>query len=92
MKIGQPEVDNLLSGSAKIDFALRRDETGTTLRQLDLRAASLTARAAGTLATAGSDLTAQVDFTDLSALGGAWRGGDGARPYYRHRRNRNDQL
>lgn len=75
MKIGQPEVDNLLSGSAKIDFALRRDETGTTLRQLDLRAASLTARAAGTLATAGSDLTAQVDFTDLSALGGAWRGG-----------------
>ena len=74
LKIGVAEVDNLLSGDSIIDLALRRDTTGTHLERLDIAAASLTAKATGTVATAGSDITADLDFRDLSALGGAYRG------------------
>lgn len=74
LKIGVAELDSLLSGASTIDLALRRDTTGTHLERLDLAAASLTAKAQGTIATAGSDIAADLDFRDLSALGGPYRG------------------
>lgn len=74
LKIGVAEVDNLLASASTIDLALRRDTAGTHLDRLDLAAASLTAKAQGSLATAGSDITADLDFRDLSALGKRYRG------------------
>ncbi|WP_151718880.1 translocation/assembly module TamB domain-containing protein [Gemmobacter serpentinus] len=74
LRIGVAEVDNLLSGPSTIDLVARRDETGTRLERLDLQAASLTAKASGTIATAGSDITADLDFADLSVLGPNYRG------------------
>lgn len=74
LKIGVAELDNLLSGDTILDLALRRDEAGTHVKQLDIQTASLTAKTFGTLATAGSDLTADLDFSDLSVLGPQYRG------------------
>jgi translocation and assembly module TamB len=74
MGLGQPEIDRLLSGGAKIAFSVRRDETGTALRQLDVAAATLTASARGRLASDGSDLTAKFSFGDLAVLGPGYGG------------------
>lgn len=74
LKTGIAEADNLLAGNSTIDFSLRRDETGTHLRQLDIEAASLSVRAAGEVATSGSDISANLDFRDLGALGSQYRG------------------
>lgn len=74
LRAGIAEVDNLLSGASTIDLSLQRDETGTLLRQLDVVANSLTAKASGSLASNGSDIRADLAFTDLAALGGAYRG------------------
>jgi translocation and assembly module TamB len=74
LTIGQAEVDNLLRGASQISASVRRDETGTTLRALDVAAQSLRATASGTIATAGSNLSADLDFGDLSVLGGPYRG------------------
>lgn len=74
LKIGLAEVDNLLSGASTIDLAVKRDETGTRLNRLDIAAASLTAKAKGIIATAGSDISADLSFADLRALGPQYRG------------------
>lgn len=74
LKIGVAEVDSLLSGASTIDLAMTRDESGTRLDRLDIAAASLTAKANGTIATAGSDITADLAFADLRALGPQYRG------------------
>jgi translocation and assembly module TamB len=70
----QAELDRLLSGTSEITLAATRGTEGTRLDSLTLRAGTLTASASGTLATDASDLTATVDFVDLSALGGQYRG------------------
>jgi translocation and assembly module TamB len=75
LALGIAEVDRLLRGTATVDADIRRDETGLTIRQLALQAASLTAGLEGSIATAGSDLRARLSFRDLGALGGAYRGG-----------------
>jgi translocation and assembly module TamB len=69
------EVDNLLRGTSTARISVLRDETGTTLRALDLDAQALTVRANGKLTTDGSTLAAQVSVPDLSALGGSYGGG-----------------
>ncbi|WP_091297001.1 translocation/assembly module TamB domain-containing protein [Gemmobacter aquatilis] len=74
LRIGMAEVDSLLAGPSAITFSVARDETGTMLRQLDIAAHSLTAEITGKLSSAGSDIGATLDFSDLSALGGAYRG------------------
>jgi len=68
------ELDALLAGRSRIAASIRRDETGTELRSLTLRAGTLAADASGTLATGASDVTATLDFADLSAMGGPYRG------------------
>lgn len=75
LRMGIPEADRLLSGASTIAFSVRRDETGTNLRLLDVKAASLSASAKGKLSSRGSDITADLAFSDLSALGPRYRGG-----------------
>ena len=41
LSIGQPEADRLLAGSSQLRASVRRDETGTVLRSLDLTADGL---------------------------------------------------
>ncbi|MGP3696605.1 translocation/assembly module TamB domain-containing protein [Rhodobacter sp. NSM] len=74
LAIGQAEVDNLLKGTSQLQASLVRDTQGTRLRALRVEAQSLTATASGTLATAGSDISAQLSFADLSVLGPAYGG------------------
>ena len=71
---GIAELDGFLRGATEMLIDARRDENGTTLRRLDLTAAGFTARTRGQLATAGSDLMADVDFADISVLGPAYHG------------------
>lgn len=68
------ELDALLAGRSQINASIRRDETGTELRSLTLRASSLSADASGQLATGASDVTATLNFADLSVMGGPYRG------------------
>ncbi|MFC3182276.1 translocation/assembly module TamB domain-containing protein [Cypionkella sinensis] len=74
MQAGQAELDNLLRGQATVTASVLRDTKGTTLRDLTVKAATLSAQASGSLATAGSDILAKLNFTDLSSLGAKYRG------------------
>lgn len=74
LSIGQPQVDNLLRGQTQLVVSAARSATGTEIRQLDLTAATLSVAARGTLRTAGSDLTADLDFADLTVLGDGFGG------------------
>jgi translocation and assembly module TamB len=74
LTVGVAEADNLLRGRSRIELSVIRDETGTVLRQLDIVAQSLQIQAQGTIATAGSDIVADIDFADLAVLGGPYRG------------------
>ncbi|PLL14593.1 translocation and assembly module protein TamB [Tabrizicola sp. TH137] len=72
--IGQAQADALLRGLARIDLSAKRDETGTELRALSVAAGMLDATAQGRVTSGALDLTARVDFRDLAALGGGFRG------------------
>jgi len=74
LHLGQRELDNLLRGTARIGLSLRRDQTGTLIRRLEIAARTLTAAVTGRVATAGSDLAADLAFSDLAVLGGGYRG------------------
>ncbi len=74
MRFGIPELDNLLKGAARVAASVRRDIGGTTLRTLKVATTGLTAKASGRLATAGHDIVADLDFTDLGVLGNGYRG------------------
>lgn len=75
MSASIPELDNLLRGASRFSASIRRDETGTRIRASELRASTLLATAAGTISASASDLKARLDFSDLSAMGGRYRGG-----------------
>lgn len=72
--VGQAQADALLRGVARIDLSAKRDETGTELRALSVAAGTLDATAQGRVTSGALDLTARVDFRDLAALGGGFRG------------------
>lgn len=72
--LGQAQADALLKGVARIDLSAKRDETGTELRALSVAAGTLEATAQGRVTSGALDLTARVDFRDLAALGGGFRG------------------
>lgn len=78
LRLSQPEADQLLAGTSHIALSVRRDTGGTEIRSLAVTARTLKLRAQGWLRTAGSDLTANLDFTDLSVLGQGYRGTLGA--------------
>lgn len=76
---GIAEVDNLLKGRSTVVVSVRRDAAGTVLRQLNVQAQSLSLTGKGTVATAGSDIGADLEFRDLSALGPQYKGALSAR-------------
>jgi translocation and assembly module TamB len=71
---GIAEVDGLLKGASQVTIDARRDQTGITLRNLALQATSMTATAKGTVASENSNLTADLNFADLSVLGRTYAG------------------
>lgn len=74
LRIGMPQIDRLLAGSSTASLSILRDETGTTVRSLDLQAGTLTASLAGKLASLGSDLAGYVAIDDLAKLDTAYSG------------------
>jgi translocation and assembly module TamB len=74
LAIGQPQADRLLAGTSSLKASVRRDETGTTLRALDVKADTLTAQASGKISSQGSELTGTIRLADLSALGAGYGG------------------
>mgnify|MGYP002778583779 FL=1 len=88
LTLGQAELDSLLRGASRIDLSATRDGSGTTIRRLDVSARTLSARARGTVATAGSDLAAELEVADLSALGTGYRGALSARAAFAGTRDR----
>jgi translocation and assembly module TamB len=74
LRIGQAEVDALLKGQSRVDASVLRTENGTDLRTLVVTAATLKATASGKIASTGSNIVADLNFADLSAMGGQYRG------------------
>ena len=72
--LGLAQVDSLLSGESKLTLSAKRDASGTTVRELNLQAASLTAKLSGTLTSTRTDVTGAVQLGDLSALGATYSG------------------
>ncbi len=74
LRIGQRETDSLLKGQSQIIGSVIRTETGTEIKNLSLQASTLAARVAGKIASTGSDLIAELNFSDLASLGQKYRG------------------
>lgn len=74
LRLDQPELDRLLAGVSQITASVRRDSTGTVLRSVTAEARTLSATLRGVLRTRASDLEAELEFTDLSVLGGPYGG------------------
>ena len=72
--VGLAQIDALMAGESQLDLSAKRDVTGTILRALTLKAASLTANLSGSLTPSRTDLTGEVAFGDLSALGAGYSG------------------
>ncbi|MGF6859590.1 translocation and assembly module TamB [Rhodobacteraceae bacterium MBR-64] len=72
--VGIAEVDSLLTGQSRVALSVLRDQTGTTLRNLAINARTLDLRASGSLTPGAGDVTADLKFTDLAALGPAYGG------------------
>lgn len=79
LTLDQPEADRLLAGDSAIALSLRRDDQGTALRDLTVTAGLLRLVAQGRLATAGTDLSADLTLPDLAAVNPALGGGLTAR-------------
>jgi len=74
LRSGIAQVDGLLRGQARIDASVRRDQTGTTLREVRLAGNGLSVTARGRLATGANDISAEVRLDDLAVLGAGYRG------------------
>jgi translocation and assembly module TamB len=74
MSGGIPQLDALLRGQSRLSASVLRDTDGVTLRSLTVNAQTLTAEAQGKLASAGSDVTSTLNFSDLGSLGAGYHG------------------
>lgn len=74
LAVDQAELDALLRGSSRIGLSALRDQTGTTLRALSVKAGTLNVTASGALTPGAGDLSADLTFSDLSALGPGYGG------------------
>ncbi|MDT8857658.1 translocation/assembly module TamB domain-containing protein [Paracoccaceae bacterium Fryx2] len=74
LAMGQPQVDALLRGPSQVVLEAAIADGTVDLRSLVVTAATLKANARGALAPSGSDVTADLAFSDLAALGGGYRG------------------
>ncbi|MDP2081826.1 MAG: translocation/assembly module TamB domain-containing protein [Pseudotabrizicola sp.] len=68
LRIGQPEVDRLLAGASQVSLVANLIDNTLIVEQLTVTAPGASASAAGTLASTGSDVTAQLTLQDLSRL------------------------
>ncbi|MGY6635265.1 MAG: translocation/assembly module TamB domain-containing protein [Alkalilacustris sp.] len=71
---GRPEVDGLLAGESRIALRASLGAGVVFVERFSLGATTLAVEAAGRVGEAGSDVTAELDFADLSVLGPGWRG------------------
>lgn len=74
LSLDVPQVDRLLAGRSSLAASIRRDDSGTLLRNLDLVAGGLVAKASGTLSNEGTNLSGTVRLDDLSVLGPGYGG------------------
>lgn len=74
LQVGIAQLDGILAGASRLNASILRDESGTTLRSMDLTAGPLTASAEGKLASDGSDLRGKIDLSDLAPLGPGYGG------------------
>lgn len=74
LAFGQAELDELLRGPSELVLAGAREAGVITLDRLGLRARHLGVEASGRLAEGDSDLRANLEFSDLGALGPRYRG------------------
>ena len=74
LAIGQPELDRLLAGESRITARARLGDGVVFLDDFTLGATTLALTAEGRLGAAGSDVTGQLDFSDLGVLGAGWAG------------------
>ncbi|MEI6098351.1 MAG: translocation/assembly module TamB domain-containing protein [Alphaproteobacteria bacterium] len=74
LEVGLAQLDGLMAGDTAITASVKRDETGTRLRRLDLTARGFSAKAEGMLTSDGVDLTGDFDLADLAVLGAGYGG------------------
>ncbi len=79
LTLDQPELDRLLSGRSQITVDAHGADGVIDLRRLEATAATLRADLRGTLSSEDIDLSGEVDFADLSVLGGDFGGALDAR-------------
>lgn len=82
LALGQPELDGLLAGTARLGLSVRRDDTGTQIRALTLDSPALRARASGQIASDATRLVADFTVADLAALGPGYGGALSGRAGY----------
>ncbi len=75
LRSGIAQLDGLLRGNTRLDASVRRNETGTTLREIRLVGNGLKVTAQGQLATGANDVSAEVRLDDLAVLGAGYGGG-----------------
>lgn len=74
MRSGIQALDGLLRGEATIDAGLRRDEAGTRIERAAIRGNKVEADFSGLLSSDASDLAGTLRLSDLSVIGGSFRG------------------
>lgn len=74
LRLGQAEIDALLTGASSLRGQIRRDETGTFLRDLNLAAGALLARIDGSISRERVILNGEVALADLAQMGARYRG------------------
>ncbi|MFN3846335.1 MAG: translocation/assembly module TamB domain-containing protein [Paracoccaceae bacterium] len=75
LSVDMPQIDGLLRGPSSISADLRRDTTGTLLREFTVRAVSLEAAGKGTVTSNVANLEMTLHMDELSRLGPAYGGG-----------------
>lgn len=74
LRIGVDRIDNLLLGDSTAKISILRDESGTTIRSLDVFAGKATASLSGKIASTNVGLSGKAAISDLSTLDPSYSG------------------
>ncbi|MEO6301311.1 MAG: translocation and assembly module protein TamB, partial [Paracoccaceae bacterium] len=74
LALGQPQLDGLLTGKSTLVVAVKLDKGLVAIDRAVISNPHLNIDATGTLAAAGSDVTAKLALTDLSGISAAYSG------------------
>ena len=74
LKIGQAEADRLLSGQADLYLSVLRDQTGMTLRQLQIETPQLELKSSGFLGADRGDVMAEMTLNDIALIAADFSG------------------